>query len=345
MTEYLRMIAAGETLSRKQAAEAMHLLMKGNAEPVEIAGFLMGLRARGETLDELIGFTRVMREYAVSVTVSDERAIDLCGTGGDQSGTFNISTTAALVCAGAGVTVAKHGNRSISSKSGSADVLKALGVDIELKKEGVEYCLKHAGIAFIFAPFFHPAMKHVMPVRRALRARSFFNILGPLCNPAGVRRQLVGAFSEEVARTMAHILAALDAHHVVAVHSEDGLDECSISAPTRVFSFQHNDAGGTGAIDEATIEPTAFGIPLASLQSLRGDTAAQNALILTRILEGEAGPPRDIVLLNATYALYTSGAFGSPAECFEAASDSIDSGKAKAALDRLVDVSKQAPNA
>ena len=339
MNEYLRLLSTGETLTTEQAEHAMHLLMKGDADPIEIAGFLMALRSRGETLDELIGFTRVMREYAVPVSCSDPHAIDLCGTGGDQSGTFNISTTAAIVCAGAGVTVAKHGNRSISSKSGSADVLKALGVQIELGKEGVEYCLEKTGIAFIFAPFFHPALKYVMPVRRTLRARTFFNILGPLCNPAGVRRQLVGAFSLEVAQTMANILAALDAQHVVAVHAQDGLDECSLSAPTDTFVFM----AGSNSVQSETITPAKFGLQSAPLDSLKGDTADENAAILIRILNGEPGPPRDVVLLNATYALYTSGQFESLEASFSAAVDSIDAGKAREALKSLVEVSNKAP--
>ena len=339
MNEYLRILAAGETLTVEQAEQAMHLLMKGDADPIEIAGFLMALRSRGETLDELVGFTRIMREYAVPVTCSDPHAIDLCGTGGDQSGTFNISTTAAIVCAGAGVTVAKHGNRSISSKSGSADVLKALGVEIELGKEGVEYCLEQAGIAFIFAPFFHPALKYVMPVRRTLRARTFFNILGPLCNPAKVQRQLVGAFSKEVAQTMAEILAQLDATHVIAVHSRDGLDECSISASTDAFVFSED----TPSVELTTIRPEQFRLQTAALEELRGDTAEENAAILTRILSGEPGAPRDIVLLNATHALHTSGRFESLHDCFAAAADSIDSGKARAALETLIEASNNAP--
>ena len=341
MNEYLRILAAGQTLSRQQAERAMHRLMKGEAEPEEIAGFLMGLRSRGESIEELIGFTKVMREYAIHVEVSDPHAIDLCGTGGDQSGTFNISTTAAIVCAGAGATVAKHGNRSISSKSGSADVLKALGVSIELGKEGVEYCLDQAGIAFIFAPFFHPALKHVMPVRRKLKVRSFFNILGPLCNPAGVQHQLVGAFSNKVARTMAQILAALNAAHVVAVHSSDGLDECSISATTSAFIYNANHDTG---IEEVEINPGTFNIPIAPLEALKGDSPEENAGIVKRILSGEAGPQRDIVVLNATYALFASNKYNALQDCFVAASESIDSGQAEQALKRLIEVSNDAPN-
>ena len=339
MNEYLRLLSTGKTLTVEQAEKAMHLLMKGEADPIEIAGFLMALRSRGETLDELVGFTRIMREYAVSVTCPDPHAIDLCGTGGDQSGTFNISTAAAIVCAGAGVTVAKHGNRSISSKSGSADVLKALGVQIELGKEGVEYCLEKAGIAFIFAPFFHPALKYVMPVRRTLRARTFFNILGPLCNPAGVRRQIVGAFSREVAETMSQILAALNAEHIVAVHSRDGLDECSLSAPTDAFLFKNGDS----SVASSTITPEQFGLNAASIDTIKGDTAEENAAILTQIFDSKPGPPRDVVLLNATFALHTSGRYDSLESSFAAATESIDSGAARNSLKALIEASQNAP--
>ncbi len=342
MKAYLQHIATGQHLSQEQAEAAMHLMMRGEGEPEEIAAFLMGLRTRGESLDELIGFTRVMRTYAIPVELPDEDAIDLCGTGGDQSGTFNISTTAAFVCAGAGITVAKHGNRSISSKCGSADVLAELGVEIELRKEGVEYCLNNAGIAFIFAPFFHPAMKYVMPVRRKLGARTFFNILGPLCNPAGVRRQLVGAFSLEVAETMGKILAALNAQRVVALHAKDGLDECSIAAPTTTFKY---DASAGSVLVEEEISPATFGISTSSLSQIKGDSAAENAVLLKQVLQGEKGPHRDIVVMNAALALWTSGKFSSQDQCLEAAVESIDSGNAQQSLTRLIQVSQKAPKA
>lgn len=340
MKNPLTIIASGQTLTRAQAEDAMHRIMKGEAEPEAIAGFLLGLRSRGETLDELVGFTRVMRAYAVPVQLDDPDAIDLCGTGGDQSGTFNISTTAAFVCAGAGVTVAKHGNRSISSKCGSADVLASLGVEIELGKEGVEYCLKQAGIAFIFAPFFHPAMRYVMPVRKKLGVRTFFNILGPLCNPAGVRRQLVGAFSLDVAEMMAKILKALDAASIVTVHADDGLDECSLAAPTSLFSY---DASNGQELSKSRIDPSRFGLAAAPLEMLKGDTAEENAAIIGKILNGHAGPHRDIVLMNAALALSTSGKFESLDTCFEAASRSINTGAALDALNRLIEASQQAP--
>ena len=338
MQPYLTALAEGRTLTQEEAEAAMHLMMRGEASPEQIAGLLMGLRARGETLDELVGFTRVMRQYAVPVRVDDPHAIDLCGTGGDRSGTFNISTAAAFVCAGAGVTVVKHGNRSVSSQAGSADVLEALGVVIDLGAEGVERCLEEVGIAFAFAPRFHPAMRHVMPVRRALGVRTFFNILGPLCNPAGVRRQLVGAFRPDVAATMAAILARLGAEHVVTVHTEDGLDELSLSAPTATYEYRRGDE----APRAGRVEPEALGLPRVPLEQLRGGDAEANARLLRRVLEGEAGPHRDVVLLNATYALYVSGRFGDDLEaCLEAARESIDSGAALARLERLIEVSNR----
>ncbi len=324
----------------------MHLLMRGAALPEHAAALLMGLRARGETTDELIGFTRVMRAYAVPVACDDPHAIDLCGTGGDDAGTFNISTTAALVCAGAGVTVAKHGNRSISSTCGSADVLEALGVKIDLKQQGVEHCLREVDIAFLFAPYFHPAMRHVMPVRRKLGVRTFFNVLGPLCNPAGVRRQLVGAFSTAVARQMADILAATGAAHVCAVHARDGLDELSLSAPTALFEIRGDGLTTGRSNSEApgrVVEPERHGLAPAPAEALRGGSVEANARILRAVLRGEKGPARDVVLLNAAYALHVSGRFDALHACFAAARESIDSGAAQRKLEALAAASHDAP--
>ena len=340
MKPYLQIIAERQTLTQAQAEQAMHLMMRGEAAPEETAGLLMGLRARGETLDELVGFTRVMRQYAVPVTCDDPDAIDIVGTGGDGHGTFNISTTAVFVCAGAGVTVAKHGNRAVSSLAGSADVLHALGVQTELGREGVEFCLREAGLAFLFAPFFHPAIRNVMPVRRALGVRTFFNILGPLCNPAGIRRQLVGAFSNSIAERMIHILAALGAEHALTVHAEDGLDELSLASPTTLFEFDRT----TGAQPTPrTLTPEHHGLKRVTLAQLKGGTADDNAVILQGVLRGEPGPFRDVVLLNAAYGLYTSGRFDSLDACFDAARESLDSGNARKSLDRLIAVSQQAP--
>ncbi|MEM1271804.1 MAG: anthranilate phosphoribosyltransferase [Bacteroidota bacterium] len=334
MTPYLKTLSTGTTLSSSEAEAAMTHMLNGEAEPVEIAGLLMGLRTRGETLDELTGFTRVMRAHAVHVD-APEGAIDLCGTGGDGTGTFNISTTAAFVAAGAGVPVAKHGNRSVSSRCGSADVLEALGVNAGLRKDGVERCLREAGIAFLFAPYFHPALKHVMPVRRTLKARTFFNILGPLCNPASVSRQLVGAFSQEVAEQMAHILLRLGAERVATVWSQDHLDELSISAPSHVYLAK----AGDEAPRPMTVTPEQFGFERASASTLAGGDAQDNAAILRAILSGEPGPKRDVTLLNAGFALYTSGQFDSIEAAIDAARTSIDTGAAQEKLDALIKTS------
>ncbi len=232
MKPILQLVAEGETLTEAQAGQAMDYILRGEASPEQIAGLLLGLRARGETIDELTGFARVMRKYAVPVETGDLNPVDLCGTGGDHSGSFNISTAASFVVAGAGVPVAKHGNKGVSSLSGSADVLDALGVRTDVGPEAAARCLRETGICFLLAPEYHPALKHVGPVRRALGVRTAFNILGPLCNPAGVRRQLVGAFSDTVARQMAEILMRLGSEHVVVVYAHDGLDELSTTSPT-----------------------------------------------------------------------------------------------------------------
>lgn len=339
MHEILTRIAEHQPLTRHDAALAMDLMLGGKASPEQISAFLVGLRARGETLEELVGLTERMRAFAVHVNAPSD-AIDIVGTGGDRSGTFNISTTAALVCAGAGVTVAKHGNRSVSSKCGSADVLEALGVRTELGKAGVEHCLREAGIAFLFAPYFHPALKHVMPVRRELGVRTCFNILGPLCNPAGVRRQLIGAFSKDVARMMAHILVELGSESVVAVHAHDGLDEISLSGPTTVYRLTR-----TGEpLSEHTISPFDYGMAPAPLSEILGGDATRNAAIIRSILEGKPGAPRDIVVLNAAFALLVSETVTTVRDGLDAARASIDTGAAAAALERLAAASQDAPS-
>lgn len=340
MHEYLTLLSEGGTLSEQQAADAMRLLMTGQSEPEEIAAFLLGLRSRGETIDELTGFTRTMREFAIRVDPGDADAIDLCGTGGDGISTFNISTTCAFVVAGAGVTVAKHGNRSVSSNCGSSDVLTLLGVETRLNKEGVEQCFREAGMAFIFAPLFHPALGHVMPVRRKLGVRTFFNILGPICNPAFVDRQLIGCFDKDVARMMATILSRLDARAVRVVHSRDGMDEVSLSDITDTYRFFR-------PLDESVkheeIQPEDLGFDRAPLETLRSGTPEENRDILLNILDGSAGPQRDIVLMNSALALEISGKFSSLQECLAAARESIDSGAARATLDKLKQVSHEAP--
>jgi anthranilate phosphoribosyltransferase len=284
-----------------------------------------------------------MREFAISVDAGDPHAIDLCGTGGDAPSTFNISTTASLVAAGAGATVAKHGNRSVSSKSGSADVLEAMGVKIDLGKDGVERCLREVWIAFLFAPNFHPAMRHVMPVRKSLGVRTFFNVLGPLCNPAGVRRQIVGAFNTRTAQRMVRILAQLDAEHVVTLHAEDGLDEFSTTAPTTLFEYDATNGTDDAVPRSREVGPEKHDFDRTRLSALAGGTAEENAQIMRDILAGrDRGPRRDIVLLNAGYALHTSGRFDDLDACFDAARESIDSGAATETLERLAEVSQDA---
>ena len=341
MKEYLQTIADGNPLTQSQAEAAMREMMSGEAADEHMAALLMGLRAREEQLDELVGFTKTMRDFAIDVDCDDPHAIDLCGTGGDGASTFNISTTASLVAAGAGVTVAKHGNRSVSSKSGSADVLETLGVEIELGKDGVEECLHDAGIAFLFAPFFHPAMRHVMPVRKSLGVRTFFNILGPLCNPAGVTRQIVGAFNTQTAQTMVRILGRLDSDHVITLHSQDGMDELSVGAATTLFEYDGADENPVARSRE--VGPEKHDIERAGASHLAGGTAIENANILRDILAGEDhSPRRDVVVLNAAYALHVSDRFSDIDACFEAAEESIDSGAALDTLKTLAEVSQQA---
>lgn len=339
MKPWLKQIAHQQTLSQEEAEAVMHLLLRGEATAEETAGLLLGLRARGETLDELTGFTRVMRQYAVPVDVEDPHTLDIVGTGGDGAGTVNLSTAAALVCAGAGVTVAKHGNRAVSSQAGAADVLAALGVQVNLGKEGVETCLREVGLAFLFAPNFHPALRHVMPVRRALGVRTFFNILGPLCNPAGVRHHLVGGFSREVAQQMAEILHRLGAAHALSVHAADGLDEIALSGETLLFEVK----SGMDAPTRRTITPEQHGLARQPPATLRGGTADENAATLRALLDGQPGPVRDAVLLNAAWALHAADRFPGLDVCLAVARESLDSGAARQKLEALVRVSNTVP--
>ncbi|HEX9952564.1 MAG TPA: anthranilate phosphoribosyltransferase [Rubricoccaceae bacterium] len=337
MKPLLQLVAEGETLTETQAGQAMDCMLRGEASPEQIAGLLLGLRARGETLDELTGFARVMRRFAVPVETGALNPVDLCGTGGDHSGTFNISTAASFVTAGAGVPVAKHGNKGVSSLSGSADVLDALGVRTDLGPEDAARCLQETGICFLLAPEYHPALKHVGPVRQALGVRTAFNILGPLCNPAGVRRQLVGAFSDAVARQMAAILMRLGSEHVVVVYAHDGLDELSTTSPTTVY--QTGSHAFDGGLLEQTVVPEQYGLARVSAAALQGGTPEENAEIVRAVLAGETGPQADVVILNAAYALLASAEFDGLAACLDAARDSIASGRALRALDALVEAS------
>lgn len=336
--EILEKLSGEEDLEAGEAAGALRSIISGEVSDERIAAFLFGMRAKGETTEELTAFVRVMRDAAVRPDVETEGAVDLCGTGGDNAGTFNISTTSMFVVAGTGVPVLKHGNRSVSSKSGSADVLEALGAVPTLRREGVEQVYRETGMAFMFAPHFHPAMKHVMPARRSLGIRTFFNILGPLLNPAGVRRQVVGAFSREVARQMVRILANLDTKLAYTVNAHDGLDEVSVCSQSVIFELNNNLVN-----DSVLFDPRSLGFEWGDPGELKGGDADVNAGIIGDILEGrERGAARDIVLLNAAFGIRASGKVSELEEAVEMARESLESGRAGRALEDFREASRQA---
>lgn len=329
--DYIKIVAEGETLSRAEAAEAFELLMSGEADGAQIGGFLMALRMRGETVDEITGAAEVMRGKATGVK-APEGSVDTCGTGGDSSGTYNISTCAAFVVAGAGVPVAKHGNKSISSKSGSADVLQALGVNLDVPPELVTRCIDEAGIGFMFAPAHHSAMKHVGPARVALGVRTIFNLLGPLANPAGTKRQVIGVFDKAWLVPLAKVLRNLGSERLWVVHGEDGLDELTTTGVTHVVALEN------GEITTFTVEPGDVGLQVATTEMLKGGDAAQNAAAIRAVLDGERGAFRDIVLLNAGASLLVSGKVCDLKAGVELAAKAIDEGRAKAALLKLIEI-------
>jgi anthranilate phosphoribosyltransferase len=306
----------------------MGVLLEGGTSDALVAGFLVALRMKGETAHELAGFALAMREKAVFVDAGPD-VIDIVGTGGDGAGTFNISTVAALVLAGAGAHVAKHGNRAISGRVGSADVLEALGVRIAMTPEEAARAVSEIGLGFLFAPNLHPAMKHVQPVRRELKMRTVFNLLGPLANPARAQVQVIGAPSPEYARIMAEALSELGTGHSLVVHGQDGLDEISTSSPTDVYEVW------AGRVEKHEWTPEDFGVPSASLSDLAGGDAGDNAKITLDILHGEKGAKRDIVLVNAAAALLAAGMAGDLREGVNKAAESIDSGRAAGVLERL----------
>ena len=324
--------ASGASLTREEAARGFERMMSGEATPSQMGGLLMALRVRGETVDEITGAVFAMREKMLRVNAPPE-AIDLVGTGGDASGSYNISTCAAFIVAGAGVPVAKHGNRALSSRSGAADVLGALGVKIELTPDGVGRCIQEAGIGFMFAPAHHPAMKNVGPTRVELGTRTIFNLLGPLSNPAGVRRQMVGVFSRQWVEPLAQVLKNLGSESVWVVHGSDGLDEITISGPTYVAALEN------GAVRTFEVTPEEVGLKRQKPEALRGGDAEQNARALVDVLKGTKGAFRDIAVLNAAAALVVAGSAKDLKQGVVAAAKSIDSGAAKARLDRLVQVS------
>ncbi len=323
---------AGTHLSRQEAETAMEEILSGRAGEDSIVALLAALRTKGETVEELVGFARAMRRHATPIFSNtsrpDELLVDTCGTGGDSSGTFNISTTAAFVAAGAGVRVAKHGNRSISSKCGSADVLEALGISLDVSPERVGAAIREIGIGFLFAPALHTAMRHAMPARRRL-GRTAFNLLGPLTNPAGARAQVAGVFSAEVVEKVASVLAELGVDRAFVVHG-GGLDEISLAGETKVGEVR----GGAVRVYEVT--PEDFGLGRAPISAISGGDAAHNAELLRAILAGEPGPRRDIVIANAAAALVAAGSAADFIDGARFAAESIDSGAARRKLEALI---------
>lgn len=328
----LSKIAAHDSLTADEASDAMRQVMAGEATPGQLGGLLMALRTKGETVDEVEGLARAMLEFANAVA-PPAPVIDTCGTGGDRSGTFNISTLAAIVVAGAGVPVAKHGNRAASSQCGSADLLEALDVRIDLGSDGVERCLGEAGIAFMFAPVFHPAMGHAAPVRRELRVPTVFNFLGPLTNPARPFAQVVGVSDPRMLPLLAEVLARRGTRAKL-FRGADGLDELTTTGPSTVFEVRD------GAVTEGVLEPSALGLPPAAPEDLKGGDADASAAIARSVLAGDPGPRRDVVVLNAAAALEVAGRASSLAEGIDLAVASIDSGAAAATLERWVAASR-----
>jgi anthranilate phosphoribosyltransferase len=333
---FLHKIAAREDLSAAEARDAMLVILNGQATTPQISAFLMGLRTKGETAEELLGFARAMREKSATIEVGldSEPLLDTCGTGGDGGATFNISTVAAFVVAGAGVRVAKHGNRSFSSQCGSADILEQLGVQVSLAPERVAKAIREIGIGFLFAPLLHPAMKHAQQARAELKMRTVFNLLGPLTNPAGATRQLIGAPSAQAADLMAHALARLGPERAFIVHGSDGLDEVTTTGPTMVFEI----TGSRVGFFQWT--PADFGISQANPEALRGGDRAFNAAIATAILQGQTGAHRDIVLVNSAAALLAAGVAADLRGAIGRAAQSIDSGAAWKKLRQLAEFSQ-----
>jgi anthranilate phosphoribosyltransferase len=335
LREVLRKAAAGETLTEGEAERALETIMEGTAPPAATAALLTAMRVRGESVSEIVGFARAMRRFAARVQ-APEGVVDTCGTGGDAKGTINISTAAAFVARGAGVVVAKHGNRAATSRAGSADVLEALGAEIELGPEQVSRCIEEAGVGFMFARTHHPAMKFVAPVRAELPFRTIFNLLGPLTNPAGARRQLVGVFGGAYVRPVAEALGSLGAEKALVVHGTDGMDEITVTDKTLVAEV------GDAGIEEYEVSPEDFGLPLHDPDGLLGGDAHLNARILRDILSGtETGAARDVVLLNAGAAIYVSGEAKTIEEGVRLAGESIGSGAALGALEDFVHTTRR----
>ncbi len=331
----IQKVAGGATLDEDEIAAALEAMGSGAASPVQMGAFLMALRVRGETVAEITGAARLLRSRMVTVE-APAGAVDIVGTGGDSHGTYNVSTCSAFVAAGAGVPIAKHGNRSVSSLAGASDVLGALGVKLDIGPQAVARAIARAGVGFMWAPMHHPAMKQWAPVRAELGIRTIFNVLGPLCNPAGVKRQVLGVYDRALVEPLAHVCKNLGAAHVWVVHGADGLDELTTTGPTLVAELKDGDI----ALFEVT--PEDAGLPRATLAQLKGGDAQVNAAAIRAVLGGEPGPFRDIVLLNAAAALVVGGKAANLADGAERAARSIVSGKAQQALDALVAASNEA---
>jgi anthranilate phosphoribosyltransferase len=332
--EAIAKLAGRTDLSVEESYAAMNDIMAGKVTDSQIAGFLMALRVKGETVEEVAGCAKAMREHATVIRATDPRVIDTCGTGGDASGTFNISTTAAIIASAAGATVAKHGNRAVSSRCGSADVLKALGVNIDLEPERAERVLNEVGITFLFAPLMHAAMKHAMNARKELAVRTIFNILGPLTNPAGARRQVVGVFEPRLTELMAGVLKQLGAEHAFVAHGEGGLDEFSTVGSTRVSELKN------GAIKTYNVRAIDLKLNPATLESLQGGDIETNVGIVRGILDGKAGALRDVAILNAGAALVVAGQASSLADGVEMAREVIENGSARRQLARWAEATR-----
>jgi len=330
--EAIQLLIQHIDLSEAEMAECMTEIMEGKATDAQIASFLTALRIKGETVDEITGAARIMRDKVAAIK-APPGVLDTCGTGGDMSHTFNISTATAVVVAAVGVPVAKHGNRSVSSRSGSADVLEALGMKIDLPPEKVERSLAETGFGFLFAPIFHPAMRYAIGPRKEIGIRTIFNILGPLTNPAGARRQILGVFADRLTDTLAMVLGNLGAEDTMVVHGEDGLDEITISDGTKVSRYRK------GTVETFFITPEDFGFQRAEVKSLTGGDKDENARILRSLLEGERGPKRDVVLMNSAAALIVAERTEDPREASLIAAEAIDSGKALKKLREIIEVS------
>ncbi len=333
MQAAIRSVTEKQDLSSTEMTDVMRMVMTGQATPAQIGGFLIGLRMKGETVDEIAAAAKVMRELATPVPVSGPYLVDTCGTGGDGASTFNISTASALVTAAAGARVAKHGNRSVSSSSGSADVLEAAGVNLDLDAGQVAQCVETIGVGFLFAPKHHSAMKHAIGPRKEMGVRTLFNLLGPLTNPASAPNQVLGVFSADWLEPLARVLARLGSDHVLVVHADDGLDEISIGSPTRVAELK------AGEVRSYKIEPAQFGMESGQVSELAVRDARESLGLIEQVLDNIPGPARDIVTLNAGAAIYAAGIAASLAAGVEAAGQAIASGAAKQKLRELVDIS------